>query len=153
MITTTKVLLEKICDSLQIDIKEVRSKRRNIEFVRARFLYYYIGNIDFSFSKKRLGEELLSDHTCAIHGINQIKERIDKDDLTLVSQLSKARYDLGITGNDYDTILEKKYDEILFELMDTKRQLKELSSKLDEKDLLITKLKKQCLSLLAQSTL
>ena len=152
MILTTKVLLEKICESLQINIDEVKSKSRHKELVRARFLYYYIGHIDFLFPKKHLGAELFADHSCAIHGVNKIKYRINKDDSILISQLSKIRFDLGVIGNDYDTVLEKKYDEILFELMDTKRELKELNSKLEEKDLLITKLKNQCSLFLAQST-
>lgn len=145
MILTTKVLLEKICESLQVDIVQVKSKRRDKELVRARFLYYYIGHLDFNFYKKTLGKELDADHTCAIHGINKIKERIEKGDLVLIYQLSKARFNLSEEDSSYDTELEKKYDEILFELIDLKRGLKELNLKLEEKDLLINKLKEQCL--------
>jgi hypothetical protein len=143
MILTTKVLLEKICESLQVDIAQVKSKRRDKELVRARFLYYYIGHFDFNFYKKTLGKELYADHSCVIHGIDKINQRIDKGDLILKNQLSKVRFYLSEENSGHDTILEKKYDEILFELMDLKRELKDLTLKLEEKDLLINKLKGQ----------
>ena len=144
MILTPSHLLERICEILEMNEADVRSKKRRVHS-QARFLFYYIGFNDFNFYKKTLGEEFGRDHSCAINGINRMAKLIADEDSIAISSIRKIRYELGVSKSLSDTIIEKQYDVLLEEFIKMKRDNKKLQEKVEALKLENKKLRKQCL--------
>lgn len=83
-------IMNLVCDNLQIDIKDVKSAKRNYEIAYARQICMYllkdVLNLQLVKIAKHVGRR---DHTTIIHGISKIEKMIEKDEDTsrLITEL------------------------------------------------------------------
>lgn len=83
-------LMKSVCDHMQIDLKDVKSSKRNYDIAYARQICMYllkdILNLQLVKIAKHVGRK---DHTTVMHGINKIEGMIKKDIQTshLISEL------------------------------------------------------------------
>lgn len=152
MILTPKHLLEKICKIFEIEESKISGSCRKKNLILIRFLFCYVGVRDLCFSRTAIGEILKGksgkgDHAKVINAINRIEQRIDKDDMIVVTAILKIRTELGIYRNDFtSTILEKQYDALYLELLEVKKENKELKQINAINEAKLNKLLLKCLS-------
>jgi len=71
-------ILETTCNTLNVNINDVRSKTREQETTYARHIFCYVAyNLINNHSLKKIGHEINRDHASVLHGKNRISNQYD----------------------------------------------------------------------------
>ena len=85
-------ICKKVCTRLGVPMEDVLGKARYSELVFARHLIVYLLFLNTHFSLKEIGRRIgYRDHSCCVHAIQSIKERLETKDASadIVKEVEK----------------------------------------------------------------
>jgi len=95
-------ILETTCNTLNVNINDVRSKTREQETTYARHIFCYVAyNLINNHSLKSIGREVNRDHASVIHGKNRISNQYDIYK-PVFDDVEEIKRQLLLFNGDYD---------------------------------------------------
>lgn len=73
-------ILHTVAEFFEIDVKDITSKKRDLDFVKARSFFYQYARKECINSLKAVGEKVgKRDHTTVIHGLKTFSDRCETE--------------------------------------------------------------------------
>lgn len=128
-----ELILEIICDEMQLEAERVRSKERFRPLVTARHIFCYLAKKHLTITYKAIGLYLNRDHTTAINSIQMVENGLyTKDvlfrDVVLIDEKIKQKLSndqakiiftipVGMDITEFLTTTTSNYEQIRYEVI------------------------------------
>jgi len=124
-------ILETTCNTLNVNINDVRSKTREQETTYARHIFCYVAyNLINNHSLKSIGREVNRDHASVIHGKNRISNQYDIYK-PVFDDVEEIKRQLLLFNGDYDNSKITKEHAGYYKTDELKAALKDWSREND----------------------
>lgn len=93
-----ETILDRVCQYLELDVPNVKTKNRKRTHVTARFYYFYLARNYTQYSLASVGAVVGRDHATVMHGVTEIEKYLsfDKTVINDLEEIETLLEDAGI---------------------------------------------------------